>query len=231
VLARRWLHRGADAVTAVRTFGEYVVAEGVVDWITAATRHVNDGVTATVIRIGKKSRPPRPSSCIGCTAAKGCCSLIQIAHLHEGVPIAARLRAEGRDTPELRDRLRETADAMTAADRDEWRRPCVFLDDAERCTIYSDRPTACGTLFVYSPAERCADRAASDEIEVHDISVEISAVVQFAEAFRRRLGLRRKVGRMYVDVLPRIVLRCLEAWDRTDYHDYFRLQTWPEMSD
>lgn len=81
-------------------------------------------------------------SCHGCTAPKGCCHHRVTAWLHEGVPIAQRLRHEQRDTPALRDALRDAAVLMARRDS-AYSRPCVFLDAAERCTIYDDRPSVC----------------------------------------------------------------------------------------
>ena len=38
--------------------------------------------------------------------------------------------------------------------------------------------------------------------------------------------LRKKVGRRYLGVLPRMVLVSLEAWDRSDFRDYLRQLPW-----
>ena len=64
-------------------------------------------------------------SCHGCTAPKGCCHHRVTAWLHEGVPIAQRLRHEQRDTPALRDALRDAAVLMARRDS-AYSRPCVF---------------------------------------------------------------------------------------------------------
>ncbi|HEU4612351.1 MAG TPA: hypothetical protein VFS15_09755, partial [Kofleriaceae bacterium] len=47
------------------------------------------------------------------------------------------------------------------------------------------------------------------------------------DEFRERMALRKKVGRRYLGVLPRMVLVALEAWDRTDFRDYIRQLDWP----
>jgi hypothetical protein len=56
---------------------------------------------------------------------------------------------------------------------------------------------------------------------------ELAAAILLEEAFRDRLALRKKVGRRYLGVLPRMVLVALEAWDRTDFRDYLRQLPWP----
>ena len=64
------------------------------------------------------------------------------------------------------------------------------------------------------------------------VAVQETAVAPQIEAeFRDKLSLRKKVGRRYIGVLPRMVLVALEAWDRTDFRDYLRQLEWPSDSD
>jgi hypothetical protein len=107
----------------------------------------------------------------------------------------------------------------------QWATPCLFLDEHERCTVYDVRPTTCAQLYVYTPPELCAAR--SSQIISYTPRLEVEAANQIEEAFRDRLSLRRKVGRRYFGVLPRMVLVSLEAWDRTDFREYLRQLPWP----
>jgi hypothetical protein len=54
---------------------------------------------------------------------------------------------------------------------------------------------------------------------------------QIEDEFREKLSLRKKVGRRYIGVLPRMVLVALEAWDRPDFRDYLRQLDWPTDDD
>ena len=42
-----------------------------------------------------------------------------------------------------------------------------------------------------------------------------------------RRCLRKKVGRRYLGVLPRMVLLALEAWDREDFREVLAAHPWP----
>ncbi len=163
--------------------------------------------------------------CSTCTATKACCSSYVIVRFYEGLVIADQLKRTGRDSPELRAELRARAEAMEATPVREWFTPCLFLDERERCTVYDVRPTTCAQLYVYTPPELC--NARSSQISSYTPRKEVAAANQVEEAFRERLSLRRKVGRRYLGVLPRMVLVALEAWDRTDFRDYLRQLPWP----
>ena len=154
-------------------------------------------------------------SCYTCTAPKACCSLMTTAYLYEAVPIVLRLKAEGRDTPELRAQLKAGAHAMETTRKEAYRRPCVFLGDGERCTIYEDRPSVCGIHMVSSPAAACSDPTVTDIVV---LSGPLANVAQpdLEEQFVMAAGLRR-IDVRYKGALPRMVLLCLEAWDRRDY--------------
>ena len=106
-----------------------------------------------------------------------------------------------------------------------WRKPCVFLDDRERCTIYAARPSPCGILYVYSPPAACNDPLA--QIRAYVPHAEHAVALELEEQFRQRLALRKKVGRRYIGVLPRMALLALETWNRSDFRDVLRLYAWP----
>lgn len=204
--------------------GQLVEQEGIVAWLAEQVGRINREAGRGAKQVGKLQQLP-PVSCFACTAPKACCQSVVVARFYEGVVVAAKLRAEHRDTDALRARLAEAAAAMEAASPYEWRVPCVFLDERERCTVYDARPTACGTLYVYSPAAWCSepDRA----IQAYVAPDEHAAATAIEEPFRERLALRKKVGRRYLGVLPRMVLLALETWDRVDFRDHLRAQPWP----
>jgi Fe-S-cluster containining protein len=211
----------------VRTLGQFVEDEQLLPWIA--------GTVAEIIGHaghGAEKRGRRRSltvSCTTCKATKTCCWSTVVARLYEGVIIADELVRAGRDTPALRAQLRARAEAMEVTPPQAWRTPCVFLDERERCTVYGVRPVPCGTLLVYTDPVRCTTRVG--EILGYVSSEEHAAATAFEEPFRERLSLRKKVGRRYLGVLPRMVLVALEAWDRTDFRDYLRQLPWPSDED
>ena len=208
---------------AIRTLGQFVEDEQIVAWIGGAVAELHKVATRQARAAGKSLR--LAVSCTRCEATKTCCWSLVVARLYEGVIIADRLRRTGRDTGELRTELAARAEAMEAASPRDWRAPCLFLDMRERCTIYDVRPTPCGNLHVYTNPQWCTTLAG--EIKGYVPREELAAATQLEEAFRDRLSLRKKVGRRYLGVLPRMVLVALEAWDRTDFRDYLRQLPWP----
>lgn len=207
----------------VRTLGQFVDDERLLPWIGEAIADIQRNATKQAQRAGKPLR--LAVACATCKATKTCCWSMVVARLYEGVAIAGELKRASRDTPALRDELRARAEAMEAALPQDWRTPCLFLDDRERCTIYDVRPSPCSNLHVYSDPVLCTTRA--QPIQAYVPQEELAAAAAFEEAFRDRLALRKKVGRRYVGVLPRMVLVALEAWDRTDFRDYLRQLPWP----
>jgi Fe-S-cluster containining protein len=207
----------------MRTLGQFVVDENIITWLAdeIATNHRESGRRASEVAQHHKL----PMVCATCTAVKGCCSSFVIVRFYEGLVIADELKRTGRDTPELRDELRARAEAMEAIRPLEWFKPCVFLDEGQRCTVYDVRPTTCGQLYVYTPPELC--NARSSQIASYTPRKDVAHANDVEEAFRERLSLRKKVGRRYLGVLPRMVLVALEAWDRTDFRDYLRQLPWP----
>jgi len=230
VLSRRYseplavsAHWDYDArVQPVRTLGELVAEEGIVAWLASevATNHGDSGAGAAAVA----KQHALPMVCATCTATKACCSSYVIVRLYEGLLLAEELVRTGRDTPALRSDLAARAAAMEAMRANEWFTPCVFLDAAERCTVYAVRPTTCAQLYVYTPPDLCAAR--SPNIASYTPQKEVAAANRVEEEFRERLALRRKVGRRYLGVLPRMVLVSLEAWGRTDFRDYLRQLPW-----
>lgn len=205
-----------------RTLGQFVTEEKVIDWLESeiAQNHASSHRGAAVV--GKRIK--LPVVCATCDANKACCSSYVLVRFYEGLVIAAQLKRDGRDTPELRDQLRARAELMEQTKIADWFTPCVFLDDAQRCSIYRVRPTTCAQLMVYTSPELC--NARSNESKSYAADAEVTAANQVEEAFRERLSLRKKVGRRYFGLLPRMVLISLEAWDREDFRDYLRQLDW-----
>lgn len=194
------------------TFGEIVERGGVRAHLSRVTRDV-------IQRSNDAAREDarvhlQVITCDSCTATKACCAVITTAYLSEAIPIAARLIGEGRDTPALRAHLREAARDMEASSLDAYATPCVFLDAAERCTIYDDRPSVCGTHVVSSAAQLCATPGA--EVMAYHAPLQDTVPGEHAAAMIRNLGLD-DIGTQYFGVMPRMVLLCLEAWPRRDY--------------
>jgi Fe-S-cluster containining protein len=194
------------------TFGEIVELGGV--------REKASRVTRDVIRRSNTDAAEDARvhlyviSCDTCTATKACCSYVVTAYLYEVIPLAARLVREGRNTPALRKKLRDAAERMESVDARGVVGPCVFLDAAERCSVYEDRPSVCGTHLVSSPAELCANPDAQ-AAAVH-APLQETVPPETAVAIAEDLGLEA-IGTQYFGMLPRMVWLCLEAWPRRDY--------------
>ncbi len=208
------------AAPASPTLSE-MVRRGNLVWSTSkATRALIRDTDAHVREVARRSR--LAISCDTCTAPKGCCSMTVVAFFHEAIPIVDRLRREGRDTPELRAALSSAAQEMESRSPDDYRRPCAFLDAAtERCTIYEQRPSECGMAFVSSPAIQCSDPAATSISKY--AAPEPYRAQDSERAFERDARLIPLQG-PYMGTLPRMVLLCLEAWDRPDYVQYLAEQ-------
>jgi Fe-S-cluster containining protein len=212
----------------VRTLGQFLAGEGILPDLAKMIEDIIARSTQQAKALGKQQKLP-VVSCFNCDAKKSCCHSVVVARLYEGCVVAGYLRDAGRDTPELREQLRTIAEVMEATDPHEWRKPCLFLDANERCTVYPARPTPCGTLYVYTPPAACSDPNAA--VKAYVAHEENAVALELEEQFREKLSLRKKVGRRYIGVLPRMVLVALEAWDRTDFRDYLRSLEWPSESD
>jgi len=212
----------------VRTLGQFLAGESILADLAKMIEDINARATKNAKALGKQQKLP-VVQCFTCDAKKACCHSVVVARLYEGCVVAGYLRDAGRDTPELREQLRATAEAMEATTPYEWRKPCVFLDTGERCTVYPARPTPCGTLYVYTPPAACNDRNAA--VQAYVAHEENGLAQQIEDQFREKLSLRKKVGRRYIGVLPRMVLVALEAWDRTDFREYLRQLEWPSDAD
>jgi len=210
-------------MTAPRTLGQFVADEHIIDWLSEEIAHNHRDAERGARAVATKHA--LPMHCATCTAQKACCSSYVLVRLYEGLIIADHLKRSGRDTPELRASLEVRAEAMAAAQVSDWATPCLFLAADQRCSIYAVRPTTCAQLYVYTPPELCLAR--SSQIKSYTARDEVAAANRVEEAFRERLSLRRKVGRRYFGVLPRMVLVSLVAWDRTDFRDYLRALPWP----
>jgi Fe-S-cluster containining protein len=209
----------------VRTLGQFVAQEGILDTLRAMITDINTRATKEAKLVGRQQKLP-VVQCFNCDAKKACCHSLVVVRLYEGIVVAANVKETGRDTPALRDELRERAEAMEAASPFEWRVPCLFLGEGERCTVYEARPTSCGTLYVYTPPASCNDPAAT--IQAYIPHAENAMALEIENEFRDKMSLRKKIGRRYIGVLPRMVLVALEAWDRTDFRDYLRQLDWPD---
>ena len=79
------------------TLGDFLADEGVLDAIDLEVGGFIARATGEAKRMGKVQ-------CNKCSVRKACCWSVVVARLYEGIRVAAKLRADGRDTPALRDR-------------------------------------------------------------------------------------------------------------------------------
>ena len=209
------------------TFGEMLAATGLLKNASIATRQLNDVHAKEVANYARAKL--KVISCTSCAAPKGCCRISVGVQLYEAVPIAARLIGEGRDTPELRAILEAAATSMEMTSRSDYDAPCVFLDSAERCSVYEDRPSECGKHFVFSDPALCSSS---------DPDARVEGVLPPPELAIRPFELEKRFSvearlhtsdQPYHGALPRMVLVCLEAWNRRDYVEFLARKV-PKLS-
>lgn len=198
------------------TFGEVIERAGLLAKTSKATRDLIRMTGAGADELARKSL--KVVSCYTCTAPKGCCKFSTMAYLYEVVPLAARLRREGRDTEELRARLAAAAEAMEDASAEACSRPCVFLDAHDRCTVYEDRPSVCGSHFVLSDPLLCSSSDPGTHTE--KVTWPHQNYLPKLEQLFATQAMLRPIDVPYVGALPRMVLVCLQAWNRVDYSDF-----------
>jgi Fe-S-cluster containining protein len=200
----------------VLTFAETLEETALLDEM--ARRTSETIATSNAAAVDEARRRLRVISCFDCTVSKGCCTMVTGAYVHEGAVVAARLIADRRDTPALREELRTAAERMEASDVTEYRQPCAFLGAHDRCTVYDDRPSICGVHLVTSAAAACRDApwtTVSAVVGTSHVDLPRAASAEFVAA----LGLPA-LDVPYRGALPRMVLVCLEAWHRRDFVSY-----------
>lgn len=173
---------------------------------------------------------PEKISCYSCThSVPGCCNQKVIVPFLEALPIARYLRNQGRDTPELREKLRVDGDEAEAADRETWfheqRRPCAFLRDG-RCTVYAVRPVPCRSYYVISPADDCQPGNYNGIRSINNGDY-LAAAIGYARKAHYELGLKESDRRILWGTLPRMVLLALEVFESDDFIGLVRSQSWP----
>lgn len=175
-------------------------------------------------------------SCSTCPKPACCHNKVHV-HLADTLPIIRRLVSEGRDTPELRDRLRAVGDRMERSTTNGWLdsyTPCVFLEDGA-CSIYKQRPVQCRTYFVVSDPELCCPPSGRN-VKYVDMRAVTQAWYGMARQVHAKIFFKETVSgthplegpkRILMAVLPRAVLIMLEAMDSDDYRRFIRSQEWP----
>lgn len=170
----------------------------------------------------------QPISCRTCTTP-GCCKQRVAVPLFEAIPIAVKLRDEGRDTPQFRKRLRAEADVQAAHGQAEYfnlGRDCVFLEDG-RCTIYEVRPSACRAYATFRPPADCQPPA-NRPMEILGMVPYVTAdSFEMAKRLHELLGIPDGAERVHVDYLPRVVLRVLLSAGKKNWAQFVDRQGWP----
>lgn len=166
-------------------------------------------------------------SCHTCTEP-ACCRWKIIMSVMEALPIGRLLKNTGRDTPELRKKLRVLGDRMEGSSNADWLTDCVdcvFLED-KRCTIYAVRPMRCRTCWVLSPAKLCGPPP-GQTIKYVDDTPALQLCSKEAFAMHQQLGLKENKFRILLGALPRVVLLILEAADVDNFQKHISHQVWP----
>lgn len=215
------------------TLGELLVKQKAIRWAElqqlAGRRLIRQAIKSTAARARVQV------TCDTCTSEKGCCRVAVLVGLWEAVPVAAMLRADGRDTPTLRSNLlaiggQIDADHLTGDGTQTFHRyqACAFLV-GERCSIYSVRPAACSGYAVASPAENCRGPATRPVAQLDTRKESAFTMTALNTPFCRLLGLAATTP--YITALPRAIALLLGAWDRHDYVDFLSGQAWLSLDD
>jgi len=177
-------------------------------------------------------------SCGSCTKTKGCCHLAISANLFEVLPIVRRLRGDGRNTPELIEQLWDVGTEMEDTAQEEWfdkRRPCVFLSENEKCTIYGVRPTACRHHVVFTPPEQCSNFGAENDPRTR--TLQYSSEPELMQCLLWNRSLCKTYFRlpdvdetMYAGSFPKLLARVLKAFNTDDWRADLAEQDWPTLS-
>jgi Fe-S-cluster containining protein len=167
-------------------------------------------------------------SCHKCTAA-ACCRQAIYVTLFEVFPLARHLVETGRDTPELRARLRDAGYRMETTPNAGWLdryEACVFLEN-ERCTVYEHRPVRCRSYWVFSPAEQCGPPSGRD-VAFANYTGATTVALQFGRRLHKDLRLKETRMRILMATLPRATLIVLEAMDAdVSFEQFVRSSVWP----
>lgn len=151
-------------------------------------------------------------SCGSCTTA-GCCYQSTSVALVDALPIARHLRRIGKSTVEYRAHLRKVGEEMESMSIGQWfdlARPCVFLTEDKKCSIYEHRPRACSGHFVITPSEHCSPPTRKN-ISTGQMPNQIvtEMMFQLEAAFQSQLGMI--MSEPLGGALPKMVAVVLEA--------------------
>jgi len=184
------------------------------------------------IQVGCSACGVEDVSCTSCSTP-GCCYQKINAHLFEVIPLAFWLRKEGRDTPQLRARLKDAWNKMECEGFEEFfasNTPCVFLED-DKCSIYPYRPIECRVYWVFSPPELCCPPSRKT-VSVANHSRVAHAGLVFSNDVNRYLQIKETAKRVILSSFPRMLLIMLESFDsELPFKQFIRQQVWPTDDD
>ena len=183
-----------------------------------------------LIKIGNSKNVASEPSCKTCKNP-GCCYQLAYISLYDALPIGRRLRLEGRATKSFIAELRAKGEESEGMGQIGWfdgNRPCVFLTNKKRCSIYENRPLPCSTYYVWSPAENCMpDSPNGHRILMIDAGPVQEMMVKQQVQIIEMLNIWD--GRMYIASIPRMVAIILEAMagDPKDFALHIQRQPYP----
>jgi Fe-S-cluster containining protein len=172
-------------------------------------------------------------SCNTCTEPY-CCTISVYVSMMEALHIAARLRRDGRNTPEFIAELYADGDRMEGEDRRvvfQSRKPCLLLTSDKKCSIYDDRPHACYGYLVLTPSEWCGPAFDGTIIKSIDYGSVVDVTLSTQMGFQAVLGLERNKHIMW-GTLPRMVAIALEALEKPvdQFVDFLRSHEYPTFA-
>ncbi len=203
-----------------------------VDLVETDLRFVQPMLRDLVV-FGKKKFDGREPSCRTCTRP-GCCYQMVCITVYDAMPIARRLRMEGKATDEYIAQLRQRGEENESVGRVAWfngAHPCVFLKN-NRCTIYEQRPMPCRSYLTWSPSDNCQPEApeGADTVGLVENADMAKTILRQQLQFQWLLGITGFV--LCAGSLPRIVAIVLEAMrinTEAGFIEHIKNQPYPRL--
>lgn len=178
------------------------------------------------------SEQNRIASCPTCTTP-GCCYNKVIVSLFEVFPLARHLLTNHLDTPELRAKLVSVGNEMESMSSAAWldqARPCIFLAEDGRCSIYRFRPIRCRDYIVFSDPKQCQPPSGKQVQLLSQREIGEQTTLFAHRVHVQALELKETPMRVLSGAFPRLLGLFFEALNAEDFREFIRRQPWPTNS-
>ncbi len=224
---REWLDKYHDPTLADRS-------NFLVDLFQFACRERGEAAKRAVFKVAQEKEGQLPA-CTRCKFPACCWQTVLWQVTWDGLPVARHLRLAGRDTPELRARLKEHGEAVGSTPKLDWWKKkvlCPLIQDDGLCSIYDVRGLICRKYYIGGDPEVCIK--AADNPDTKCIAYQANTVEQARVEWSWTLELEHEFGirRASPALLPlsSAVLRALEALDAKTKDEFQRILTLPGIT-